>query len=162
MRGMIGSLPAGKIHKQKPTQTTQMKLKHLFTLLAAFAITVPAIAGDEDTPLGKEMEKISKALKSVNRDIADASKKADNVKKVADAKVACAAASKFEPAKTKEVPAAEKAKFLEGFNASMQEMGKELDALKAAVEAGKTDEAKSLIEKLNAGKKEAHKKYKAD
>jgi hypothetical protein len=55
-----------------------MKLKHLFALLAAFAITVPAIAED-DTPLGKEMDKISKALKSVNRDLADASKKDDNL-----------------------------------------------------------------------------------
>ena len=138
-----------------------MKLKHLFTLLAAFAITVPAFA-EEDTPLGKEMEKISKALKAVNRDVADASKKADNVKKIADAKEACAAASKFDPAKTKEVPAAEKAKFIEGYKSSMVEMGKGLDALKAALEAGKTDEAKALIDKLNSGKKEAHKKYKAD
>lgn len=138
-----------------------MKLKHLFALLAAFAITVPAFA-EEDTPLGKEMEKIGKALKAVNRDIADASKKADNVKKVADAKEACAAASKFEPAKTKEVPAAEKAKFLEGYKASMVEMGKGLDTLKAALEAGKTDDAKAALDKLNAGKKEGHKKYKAD
>ncbi|MEO6742592.1 MAG: cytochrome b562 [Chthoniobacteraceae bacterium] len=138
-----------------------MKLKHLFTLLAAFAITVPAIA-EEDTPLGKEMEKIGKALKAVNRDLADASKKADNIKKVADAKEACAAASKFEPAKTKEVPAAEKAKFIEGYKASMVEMGKGLDTLKAALEAGKADDAKAALDKLNAGKKEGHKKYKAD
>ena len=91
-----------------------MKLKHLFALLAAFAITVPAIAED-DTPLGKEMEKISKALKAVNRDLADPSKKADNLKKIADAKEACAAGAKMDPAKTKEVSAADKAKFLEGY-----------------------------------------------
>ena len=139
-----------------------MKLKHLFTMLAAFALAVPAFAADEDTPLGKEMEKIGKALKAVNRDLADASKKADNVKKVADAKEACAAASKLEPAKTKEVPAAEKAKFLEGYKASMVEMGKGLDTLKAALEAGKADDAKAALDKLNAGKKEGHKKYKAD
>ncbi len=161
MAGKTGGTPAGKIQKQHTTKTTQMKLTHLFSLLAAFAIAVPAFA-EEDTPLGKEMEKIGKNLKAVNRDIADASKKADNVKKVAEAKEACAAASKFEPAKTKEVPAAEKAKFLEGYKASMVEMGKGLDALKAALEAGKTDEAKAALDKLNAGKKEGHKKYKAD
>ncbi len=138
-----------------------MKLKHLFALLATFAITVPAFA-EEDTPLGKEMEKISKNLKAVNRDIADASKKADNVKKVAEAKEACAVAAKLDPAKTKEVPAAEKAKFLEGYKASMVELGKGLDSLKAAVEAGKTEDAKLIIEKLNTSKKDAHKKYKAD
>lgn len=161
MAGKTGGSPAGKIQKQKPTQKTQMKLKHLFTLLAAFAITVPAIA-EEDTPLGKEMEKIGKALKSVNRDLADASKKADNIKKVDDAKAACAAASKLDPAKTKEVPEAEKAKFIEGYKASMVEMGKGLDTLKAALEAGKADDAKAALDKLNAGKKEGHKKYKAD
>jgi len=138
-----------------------MKMKHLLTLLAAFAITVPAIA-EEDTPLGKEMEKIGKALKSVNRDIADASKKADNLKKIADAKEACAASLKFEPAKTKEISAGEKAKFVEGYKASMQELGKGLDSLKAAIEAGKTDDAKAILDKLNASKKEGHKKYKAD
>ena len=138
-----------------------MKLTHLFALLAAFAITVPAFA-EEDTPLGKEMEKISKNLKAVNRDIADASKKADNIKKVAEAKEACATASKLDPAKTKEISAAEKAKFLEGYKASMADLGKGLDSLKAALEAGKTDDAKTIIEKLNASKKDAHKKYKAD
>ena len=138
-----------------------MKLKHLFALLAAFAITVPAIAED-DTPLGKEMDKISKALKSVNRDLADASKKDDNLKKIADAKEACAAGAKMDPAKTKEVSAADKAKFLEGYEAAMVELGKGLDSLKAAVEGGKADEAKAIIEKLNAAKKDAHRKYKAD
>ncbi len=138
-----------------------MKIKHLFALLAAFAITVPAFA-EEDTPLGKEMEKIGKALKGVNRDLADATKKADNVKKVDDAKAACAAAAKLDPAKTKDVPAAEKAKFVADYKASMQEMGKQLDTLKAALEAGKADDAKAALDKLNAGKKEGHKKFKAD
>jgi soluble cytochrome b562 len=138
-----------------------MKLKQLFTLLAACAIAVPAFA-EEDTPLGKEMEKISKALKAVNRNIADASAKDANLAKVAEAKAANQAALKFEPAKTKDVPAAEKAKFLSGYKAAMEEVGKNLDALKAAIEGGKTEDAKALLEKLNNEKKDGHKKYKAD
>lgn len=138
-----------------------MKLKHLLTLLAAFAITVPAFA-EEDTPLGKEMEKIGKALKGVNRDLADASKKADNLKRIDEAKAANLAALKYEPAKTKEVPAADKAKFLAGYKAAMEEAGKQLDALKVAVGAGKTDDAKAIMDKLNKTKKDGHKEYKAD
>ena len=138
-----------------------MKLKHLFTLLAACAIAVPAFA-EEDTPLGKEMEKISKALKAINRNVADASAKDANLAKVADAKAANLAALKYEPAKTKDVPAAEKANFLKGYKAAMEEVGKELDALKAAIEGGKTEDAKALLEKLNNAKKDGHKKYKAD
>ena len=138
-----------------------MKLKHLFTLLAACAIAVPAFA-EEDTPLAKEMEKIGKALKAINRNVADAGQKDANLAKIAEAKTACAAALKYEPAKTKDVPAAEKAKFVDGYKASMQDVGKNLDALKAAIEGGKTDEAKGILEKLNGQKKDGHKKYKAD
>ena len=161
MAGKSGGPPAGKIQNQKPTQTTQMKLKNLFTLLAAFALAVPAFA-EEDTPLAKEMEKLSKAIKAVKRNIADPAQKDANLAKVAEAKAANTAGLKYEPAKTKDVPAAEKAKFLSGYKASMEEAGKSLDALKAAIEGGKTDEAKLILEKLDNEKKEGHKKFKAD
>ncbi len=138
-----------------------MKLKNLFTLLAACAIAFPAFA-EEDTPLTKEMEKISKALKAINRNIADAGQKDANLAKLAEAKTACAASLKLEPAKTKEVPAGEKEKFLSGYKAAMEEVGKNLDALKAAIEGDKTEDAKALIEKLNNDKKEGHKKYKSE
>jgi soluble cytochrome b562 len=161
MAGFTVGFPAGKIQHNKPNQKTQMKLKHLFTLLAACAIAVPAFA-EEDTPLGKEMEKISKALKAINRNIADAGAKDANLAKLAEAKAANQAALKYEPAKTKDVPAAEKAKFLSGYKAAMEEVGKNMDALKAAIEGGKTEDAKALLEKLNGEKKEGHKKYKAD
>jgi soluble cytochrome b562 len=161
MAGFTVGIPAGKIQHHKPNQKTQMKLKHLFTLLAACAIAVPAFA-EEDTPLGKEMEKISKALKAINRNIADAGAKDANLAKLAEAKAANQAALKYEPAKTKDVPAADKAKFLSGYKAAMEEVGKEMDALKAAIEGGKTEEAKALLEKLNNAKKDGHKKYKAE
>lgn len=138
-----------------------MKFKHLLTLLAACALIVPAYA-EEDTPMTKEMEKLSKALKAVNRNLADASQKDANIAKIADAKAACAAAVKYEPATTKDVPAAEKAKYLADFKASMEEVGKNLDALKAAIEGGKMDDAKALMDKLNGQKKDGHKKFKSD
>jgi soluble cytochrome b562 len=138
-----------------------MKFKHLLTLLAACALIVPAYA-EEDTPMTKEMEKLSKALKAVNRNLADASQKDANIAKIADAKTACAAAIKYEPATTKDVPAAEKAKYLADFKASMEEVGKNLDALKAAIEGGKMDDAKALMDKLNGQKKDGHKKFKSD
>jgi soluble cytochrome b562 len=161
MAGNSGGSPAGKLQNQTPTQKTQMKLKHLFTLLAAFAITVPAFA-EEDTPLSKEMEKISKALKAVNRSIGDASAKDANLAKIAEAKTACAATLKYEPAKTKEISAGDKAKFVSGFKSGMEEVGKNLDALKAAIEGGKTDDAKTILDKLTKQKKDGHKEYKAD
>lgn len=138
-----------------------MKLKSLFTLLAACAIAVPAFA-EEDTPLAKEMEKVSKALKGINRNLADAAQKDANVAKVNEAIAANTAAMKYEPAKTKDVPAAEKAKFLAGYKAAMEEAAKELGVLKTALEGGKTDDAKASLDKLNNQKKEGHKKYKSE
>jgi len=152
---------AGDLQNHETTQNNQMKLKNLFTLLAACAIAVPAFA-EEDTPLTKEMEKISKALKAVNRNLTDAAQKDANLAKIAEAKAANAAGLKYEPAKTKDVPAAEKAKFLAGYKSSMEEVGKSLDALKAAIEGGKMDDAKAVMDKLNGQKKEGHKLYKAE
>ena len=161
MAGNSGGPPTGKIQNQKPTQKTQMKLKHLFTLLAACAIAVPAFA-EEDTPLGKEMDKVSKALKALGRAAKEGKVTKDMTAKVDDAKTAAQAASKLEPAKTKDVPAADKAKFLAGYKESMEGMIKNLDELKAAVASEKADDVAKMIEKLNEGKKEGHKKYKAD
>jgi soluble cytochrome b562 len=139
-----------------------MKIKHLFTAaILALAITFPAFA-EEETPLGKEMEKAAKALKAIGRAQKESKVTKDMVSKVAEIKAAFEAAAKLEPAKTKDVPAAEKAKFLEDYKKSMEVAIKELDALKTAVESEKADEVGKVLEKLNAGKKEGHKAYKAD
>lgn len=138
-----------------------MKLLRLLVPVLALAVAVPAFAED-DTPLGKEMEKVSKALKVVNRNLADPAQKDANLAKIADAKTALDAALKYEPAMTKSVPAAEKAKFLADYKAAMEQTGKSLEELKAAVTAGNTDAAAKAMEKLNSEKKEGHKKFKKD
>ena len=140
-----------------------MKLKKFLAILAVCAIALPAsIKAEEDTPLGKEMEKIGKAMKAIGRAAKEGKVTKDMTAKVDDAIAAANAALKFEPAKTKEVPAGEKAKFLAGYKESMEAMIKGLGELKSAVAAEKTDEVAKLVEKLNDGKKEGHKKYKAD
>lgn len=138
-----------------------MKLKNLFTLLAAFAIAVPAFA-EEDTPLGKEMDKVSKALKAIGRAAKEGKVTKDMTAKVDEATTAAQTAAKLEPAKTKDVPAADKAKFLSGYKESMEGMIKGLGELKAAVASEKADDVAKIIEKLNEGKKDGHKKYKSE
>src|ERR1044071_7148988 len=107
--------PAPALHSKPKTQQpvrTQMKLKHLFTaLFAAAALAFPAMAEDE-TPLGKEMEKVSKGLKLVNRNLADPAQKDANIAKLGEVKAALQKAVDLEPAKAKDVPAGEKAKFI--------------------------------------------------
>ena len=138
-----------------------MKLHRILaTVLATAALVIPAFA--EDTPLTEEMEKFSKSLKAITRAAKEGNVSKDLVAKVGDAKAAAEAALKFEPAMTKDIPAAQKEKFLADYKASMQETIKTLDELKVAVESGKADEVGKVMEKLNLQKKEGHKKFQAE
>lgn len=130
-------------------------------MLAVTALATPVFAEDE-TPLGKEMEKLNKAIKSVNRAIADASQKDANLGKLADAKAAMEKSLTLEPAMAKDVPAAEKEKFLADYKASMEESLKTLEELRAAIADGKADDAAKAMEKLTKGKKDGHKKFKKE
>jgi hypothetical protein len=155
--------PRGALPRTKHThQTTQMKLKQLLTtILAAAALTVPALAQD-DTPLTQEMEKLNKAIKIVNRNLADPSQKDANLAKLAEAKAALDKAVTMEPAKAKDVPAAQKAKFVADYKAAMKETQVALEELRAAIAADKAEDAAKAMEKLNGQKKEAHKTFKKD
>jgi soluble cytochrome b562 len=136
-----------------------MKLHRILaTVIATAALTLPSIAA-EDTPLTEQMEKFNKSLKAIGRAAKEGAVSKDLVAKVDDAKKAAEESLKFEPEKTKEIPAAEKEKFLADYKAAMQETIKTLDELKAAVESGKADEVGKVMEKLNAQKKEGHKKF---
>lgn len=130
----------------------------LTTAFVALAFTVPSFAAEE-TPLEKEMEKLNKALKAVGRAAKEGTVGKELVAKVNDAKTAAEASLKLDPAKTADVPAGEKEKFLTEYKASMQDTIKALDELKVAVEAGKAADVTKIIDKLNAQKKEGHKKF---
>jgi len=135
-----------------------MKLHRLFaTVLATAALALPAFA--EDTPLTEEMEKLSKTLKVIGRAAKEGNVPKEHAAKVEEAKKACEKGLTMEPAKAKEVPAAEKEKFITDYKASMQETIKTLDELKAAIEAGKAEDVNKVLEKLNAQKKDGHKKF---
>jgi soluble cytochrome b562 len=139
-----------------------MKLKSILTLLAACAFAVPAFAEEKETPLGKEMEKINKAYKAIGKQADDAAKKDDTLAKIADMKKAAEATLTLEPEMTADIPAADKAKFLADYKAATEAFIKEIDVLKAAVEAGKADEAKKSIDTLKKMKGDGHKKFKKD
>ena len=140
-----------------------MKLKQLLTAVLALAIgATTALAKDEDTPLSKEMTAMNKALRTLKRQAADASKKADNLALVATIKSKVAAALKFEPAKTKDQPAAEKPAYLEKFKKQMGDLDKAVDELKVAIESGNADAATKIFEKLGDIKEKGHKDFGAD
>lgn len=140
-----------------------MKLKSLLTLAATLAISfTPAFAAEDDTPLAKEMKTMNKSLRTLKRQVADATKKDENIALIAGIKKSLDASMKLEPAKTKEVPAGEKASYIAKYKQQMTDLGKTYGELEAAIKAGKTDEANKALEKLSQEKEKGHKDFGAD
>ena len=139
-----------------------MKLKSLLTLALTLAMGSSIAFAEEDTPLTKEMKTVNKNLRTLKRQVEDASKKDENLGLIATSKKAIEAAIKLEPAKAKDVPAGEKAAYLEKYKAQMSDLGKTFDELETAVKAGKVDDAKKLFEKLSEEKEKGHKDFAPD
>ena len=139
------------------------KLKPLLPLAAVLAVGLNfSMAADDDTPLAKEMKIVNKSIRTMKRQIDDASKKDDNLGLIATAKKSLDECLKLDPAKTKDIPAGEKAAYLDKYKAEMKEVAKTFDDLEAAVKAGKTDDAKKIFEKLADEKEKGHKDFNPD
>ena len=140
-----------------------MKIKTLLTLAMTLALGfTTALAAEDDTPLMKEMKAMNKSLRTIKRQVADATKKDENVGLIAGIKKNIDASIKLQPAQTKDIPAAEKAAYLDKYKAQMTDMGKLFDELDAAVKAGKGDAAAAIFEKLSQSKEKGHKDFGAD
>ena len=140
-----------------------MKLKALLTLLATLSLGInAALSAEEDTPLAKNMAAVNKSLRTLKRQVADASKKDENVAMLEKIKTSLDEAAKLQPKKTKDVPEAEKAAYLEKYKTQIGELKKTFETIETAVKAGKVDEAKALFEKLAEQKEKGHKDFGAD
>lgn len=136
-----------------------MKIKSLLTFALTLAIGSSFVLAEEDTPLMKEMKLINKNLRTLKRQVEDASKKDENLGLIAASKKAIEASIKMEPVKTKDVAAGDKAAYLDKYKAQMTDLAKSYDELEAAVKAGKADDAKKIFEKLSEQKEKGHKDF---
>ena len=139
-----------------------MKTKTLLTLLATAALSLNFAFAEEDTQLAKEMKIVNKSLRTLKRQVADASKKSENLELLATIKKGLDASTKLEPAKTKDIPAGEKAAYIEKYKKQMADLGKSFDEVEAAIKADKPDDAKKAFEKLSEQKEKGHKDFGAD
>ena len=73
-----------------------------------------------------------------------------------------AAGLKYEPAKTKDQPAAEKTAYLDKFKQQMSDLDKSLDELKASIDKGDKEAITKLFEKLGEIKEKGHKDFAPD
>ncbi len=139
-----------------------MKIKALLTLAATLALGFNAAFADDDTPLAKNMSAMNKSLRTLKRQLADTSKKDENVAMVGKIKTSLDEAAKLEPKKTKDVPEAEKTAYIEKYKAQIADLKKTFDGIEAALKAGKPEDAKALFDKLAEQKEKGHKDFGAD
>lgn len=144
------------------TTPTDMKLKTFLSLVITAAIGLSTGIAADDTPLTKEMKIINKSLRTLKRQVADAAKKDENLGLIATAKKSIDASMKLEPAKLKDIPAAERAAYLDKYKQQMTDLGKTFDDVEVAVKAGKPDDAKKAFEKLSEQKEKGHKDFGVD
>jgi soluble cytochrome b562 len=144
-----------------------MKIRVLLaTLTCALVVATgvraqaPASKRQFETPLGDQMAKMSDALKTLKAQISDASKNADSLKQVATIRSAANASLKLEPAKKADIPAADQAKFVAGFQDGLKNLIAQVGKVEAALKANDNAAAAKAIEEVDAAQKAGHKDYK--
>lgn len=143
-----------------------MKIRKLLVALclavSATGVQAQEKAAKTETELETKMDDLNAAYRKLGRQINDASKNADSLKQVAIIKEAANAALKLEPAKKKEIPAADQAKFVAAYQTKMKSFIGNIDKLEASLKAGKNAEAAELLKALKHDQEEGHKEFRKD
>jgi soluble cytochrome b562 len=115
--------------------------------------------GRPDTEIEKAMGKMGGAFRKLRRQAKEGQFSPNAAELVATMKAAVAEAQKHEPLKARELPEADRAKFLADFRAKLDEFSAALDKLSAALKDGKTDEAVTLMEKIGKLQRADHEEF---
>ena len=121
-----------------------------------------ARAEEKETELGNKMKVIGKSVKALKTQIADPAKQQSTIDLLEAAKTAAGDAKNLTPDKTKDVPEADRAKFLTDFQAQIDKLIAEFGKIEDAVRAGNYDDASKFYGELGSIKREGHKKFQAD
>lgn len=134
-----------------------------FVLAVEPAPAAPAAtkAKKPETELSEKMDKMNGAFRKLRRQAGDATKNADTLEQIAILREYADASLKLEPYKAGEVPAGDRAKLVEGYQAKMKEFQAGVAKLEAAIKAGQNEAAAKLVQELGAMQKEGHKEYKS-
>ena len=111
------------------------------------------------TPLTDQMEKIGGAYRKLGNLVKDPTKNADALAQVAIIKEATAASAKFEPAKKKDVPAADQAKFVADYQSELKDFSGLVDKLEAALKANDNATAQKLVDEMKEERNKDHKQF---
>lgn len=138
------------------------RIRHFGTLFVlAIALTNSTLQAQDEpkTPLAKNMTAINAAFKVIGRQIGDASKNANTIEQLTIIETNAKAALTLVPEKKEQVPAAEHAKFMAGYQAGMKEFLSTVTAMRAALKSGNNAEAEKLLGTMKSQQRDSHKDY---
>lgn len=115
---------------------------------------------EPDTELGKVMEKVNHAWRQLRKQSADPAKNASSLELVATINEQTEKALTLQPDMTKDKPEADRAKYVEGYQAKMKEFREKLAKLSDAFKANDNTTAVALIKELTGIERSGHKEYK--
>lgn len=142
-----------------------MRIPALLLTLLCSALTVPAVraadmADDHDhTELGDHMDKMGRAYRTLGREVADPAKNEDALRQVEIIKTNAEAALKLQPAKTADIAADQRAKFVADYQQEIKSLVEELGKLETALKAGHNDEAAAIVKSLKKLQDDGHKQF---
>ena len=140
-----------------------MKIRALLLTLVCVLITSSGVsAAEPETELGGKMDNIGKAFRVLRKQIADSSKNADSLAKVAAIRQNAEAALKLEPALKKEKPAGEQKKFVADYRADLKKFVALCGEIEVALKANDNAKAEKLCAAMGDASKAGHKSYKKE
>lgn len=113
-----------------------------------------------ETELEGKMDEMGGAFRKLRGQIQDATKNEDSIAFVQKMRAAAIEAAKLLPAKTEDLPEAERAKFIAEFQKGMKGLIGTFEKLEAALKAGDNAGASKLIGEIKSLQKEGHKEFK--
>jgi hypothetical protein len=143
-----------------------MKTTFAASLLIATFLTAsnPVRAQDDrpKTPLSEQMTGIAKDFRALRKMVSDPAQKDAALKLVKDMEDRAAKAKGFDPAKAKEIAPADRDQFIANYRKSIDGLTADFQTLEGDVTDGKTADASALLDKIQADKREGHKKFHAE
>jgi len=145
-----------------------MKIRLLLATLICASISLPAVHAQDgkakkgkapETELGRNMDKMNGAMRTLRAQVSDASKNADSLVQVAIIKENATASLKLEPAMKAQIPAADQAKFVSGYRDQLQNTITLIGKLETALKANNNADAAKLLDEVGAAQKAGHKEF---
>jgi soluble cytochrome b562 len=130
-------------------------------VVPAAPAAAPAVApaDEKKTDLDLRMDRVSKAFRKLRKQVSDPTQNASSLALLATMQAALAEAVDLTPEKAADVPADQKAKFMEGYKAGIKGMQDEFTKLGDALTAGKNDDAAKIVADIFALEKKDHGDY---